>query len=143
MKAALLLLLIATFTGCSTNSTRVDRPVSDSLLGNYEFSSGKNRDDVVIAAAVTREAGKLAFSFQAAHPDGHGAAPDGSGTGTLGADGVFRFDYSDSFDNRGSGTFRRTAKGYALSITIQTVAEPRCMPFYGNFLLHRVAERRQ
>ena len=51
----------------------------DDLLGEYAYRSGSGRNDVVISVTITREAGELMFSFQAAHPDAHGAAPEGGG----------------------------------------------------------------
>ena len=110
----------------------------EALVGNYEFSSGSEPRDVYIAVTISQGADNYFLSFQGAHPDAHGAAPEGEGTGKLGSDNILRFTYGDSFSNRGSGSFRRTTRGYALSIEITEVADPRCMMFYGDFTLHRV-----
>lgn len=138
-KVAALLVGLSWSAACSTPPKPTAVTPKDSLTGSYQFSSGSKRDDVAIAVTIEREGDEWTLGLQAAHPDGHGAAPDGGGTGRIDTDGVFRFSYSDSFDNRGSGTFRRAANGYALSIAIDTVTEPRCMMFYGDFLLRRVA----
>lgn len=144
MTRILLFFVFALLTACADHPVKVHGSsdlnlvcrTDDSLIGSYEFTSGNERNDISIALSVTQEAAVFAIHFQAAHPDAHGAAPDGIGMGRVGTDGVLRFTYTDSFDNRGSGIFRRTAEGYALSITIDSINEPRCMVFYGDFLLH-------
>jgi hypothetical protein len=115
----------------------------DELLGEYTYRSGNGRNDVIISVTIAREAGELTFSFEAAHPDAHGAAPEGGGTGTLDPDGTLRFGYEDSFSNKGTGTFKRTSRGYALSIHIDEVNDPRCMPFYGDFTLQRIHKKKR
>jgi hypothetical protein len=109
----------------------------NNLLGHYKYSSGSERNDIWLSVTISREAGELTFELLAGHPDAHGAAPDGGGTGTIGPDGAFRFSYADGFLNKGTGTFKRTARGYALSIHIDEVRDSRCMPFYGDFILQR------
>lgn len=113
---------------------------ADALVGRYEFSSGTLPRDVFLSVTISREAGELTFGLMAGHPDAHGAAPDGGGTGIIGPDGAFRFSYEDSFSNKGTGTFKRIARGYALSIHIDDVRDSRCMPFYGEFILQRVSK---
>ena len=110
---------------------------SDTLIGSYEFNGGIAPSDVCISVTVSRNGGKYALDFLAAHPDAHGASPDGSGVGHIGSDGVLRFAYEDSFSNQGSGTFRRSPLGYVLSIHIDHVHDSRCMIFYGDFTLQR------
>ena len=129
---------------CNTSAHAADsaappaaNPHKHSLLGDYAYTSGNNPDDVSINITVSRKGNAFHLAFQASHPDGSGAAPDGDGDGKLDANGVFHFTFSDSFSNRGKGTFRRTAKGYELTIDITDVADPRCMPFYGTFTLRR------
>jgi hypothetical protein len=108
------------------------------LIGKFVCESGKERNDVAIYITVSAEPdGKLSLALTAAHPDGHGAAPDGDGEGRVDADGIFRFTYEDSFLNKGEGTFRRVKGGYLLSIHIQDVQDSRCLPFYGEHLFQR------
>lgn len=109
-----------------------------SLVGAYEVVSGRGSEAVAMLVTITQSGEEPEITFQAAHVDGHGAAPDGSGTGRVGNDGVFRFSFSDSFNNEGAGTFRRAGGRFALSMKLQEVAEPRCLPFYRDFILHRV-----
>ena len=110
---------------------------TDTLIGSYEFNGGLAPSDVCISVTVSRNGDDHVLDFLATHPDAHGAAPDGSGVGHIGSDGVLRFAYEDSFSNRGSGTFRRSPLGYALSIHIDHVHDSRCMMFYGDFTLQR------
>lgn len=124
---------IATCANCSA------APIAASpLIGDYEFYSGTDPRDVYLSVSVVRDGGKYSLGLMAAHPDAHGAAPDGGGAGRIGADGVLRFEFEDSFSNRGSGTFRRARGGYGLSIHIDEVHESRCLPFYGTHVLRRV-----
>ena len=102
------------------------------LAGSFVHESGSDRDAVAISVTVEAEAdGKFSLSLMAAHPDAHGAAPDGGGEGRVDHDGVLRFTYEDSFSNKGTGTFRRTKKAYLLSINIDHIEDPRCLVFYG------------
>ncbi len=108
------------------------------LFGKFACESGTERNDVAIYITVSAEPdGKLSLVLTAEHPDGHGAAPDGSGEGRVDAHGTLRFTYEDSFSNKGDGTFRRAKGGYLLSIHIQDVQDSRCLPFYGEHLLQR------
>ncbi len=108
------------------------------LTGSYVHKSGSDREAISISVTVEAKAdGKFMFSLMAAHPDAHGAAPDGEGEGSIDRDGVFHFTFEDSFSNKGTGTFRRTRKGYLLSIRIDQVKEPRCLEFYGEHVFQR------
>ena len=108
------------------------------LTGSFVHKGGSDRDAVAISVTVEAgSAGKFLFSLTAAHPDAHGAAPDGDGEGRIDREGVLRFTYEDSFFNKGTGTFRRAKKGYLLSINIDHVEEPRCLAFYGEHTLQR------
>lgn len=60
---------------------------------------------------------------------------------SAGSDRVMRFPYEDSFFNRASGSFRSTPDGYALSIDIIEVADPRCLMFYSQSLLQRTKQK--
>ena len=113
------------------------------LTGSFVHESGSDRDAVAISLTV--EAGadsKFSLSLMAAHPDAHGAAPDGNGEGRIDRDEVLRFTYEDSFSNKGNGTFRHTKKGYLLSIQIDHVEDSRCVEFYGEHTFLRDPRKR-
>jgi len=144
--------LLASFllAACATTKSPTPQPVAQShpagqthntLTGTYEYRSGDGPQDVDVTVTVSHGSDGYHLGFEGAHPDGSGAAPDGDGTGQIGPDGVFSFDFEDSFSNRGTGTFRRTSGGYALSINITTVADSSCMMFYGDMTLHRVTPK--
>ena len=110
------------------------------LIGSYEYDSGgESIYDVYISFGVWREGDKIILGYQGSHPKGAGAAPEGRGSGSIGRDGVFRFEYEDSFFNRGKGTLRRRRGRYRLSIEIEHMEDPRCAMFYGNFSVRRVS----
>jgi hypothetical protein len=114
------------------------------LMGSFLHESGSDRDAVSISISVEAGAdGKFSLSLMAAHPDAHGAAPDGSGEGRIDRDGVLRFTYEDSFFNKGTGTFRRTNKGYLLSIQIDHVEDSRCLEFYREHTFLRDPRKRR
>jgi hypothetical protein len=112
------------------------------LTGEYSYTSGGNSlYDVDIYFSVWREGDTMVIGFQGAHPMGNGAAPDGAGKGRIDSGGILRFDYEDSFFNKGHGTFRWTKTGYKLSIDIADMRESRCAMFYGDFVLKRVSSK--
>ena len=112
--------------------------ISSDLTGDFVYESGSERDDVAIYVTVKAEGdGKFSLALMAAHPDGHGAAPDGDGEGRVDHDGVLRFPFQDSFFNKGTGTFQRTKDGYVLSIHIADVQDARCLAYYGEHTLQR------
>lgn len=110
------------------------------LVGDYRYESGGDSIyDVYIDFSVWRDGDKIVIGFQGAHPRAAGAAPEGAGTGRIDSDGVLRFDYEDSFFNKGTGTFRWTKNGYKLSIDISEMRDSRCAMYYGDFVLKRIS----
>ncbi len=47
-----------------------------------------------------------------------------------------------AFSTKGTGTFRRTKKGYLLSIQIDHVEDSRCLVFYGEHTLQRGPQKK-
>ena len=108
------------------------------LTGSFVHQGGSDRDAVVISITVEEGSDRQVLVFSDRRPpDAHGAAPDGDGEGPIDRNGVLHFAYEDSFSNKGTGTFRRTKKGYELSIHIDHVQDPRCLVFYGEHTLQR------
>jgi hypothetical protein len=113
------------------------------LMGSFVHESGSDRDAVAIFITIGAGAdGKFSLSLTAAHPDAHGAAPDGNGEGRIDRDGVLRFTYEDNFSNKGNGTFRHTKKGYLLSVQVDHVEDNRCLVFYGEHTFLRDPRKR-
>lgn len=81
------------------------------------------------------------MSFDAAWVDGHGAAPEAEGPGTVSGN-TLKFKFEDSFGNKGTGTVTRAGKDVVVSINPTHMAEARCAQFYGdNMRLKRVAKK--
>jgi hypothetical protein len=96
----------------------------------------------VFELSLEQQGDAIQLSFNAAYSDGHGAAPDGSGTGIINLKGTVEFTFEDSFGNTGTGTISRTGKDIIVSMKMGNVAEPRCLPFYGeNMRLKRVTKK--
>jgi|GEM_PF-3107407 len=112
---------------------------AETLLGSFSTSDDYGeRNGISISISVQREEDGYRLNFQGTSTGraGHGHAPEGGGHGQI-REGVFRFEFQDSFLNRGSGTFRRAGKHYLLHIEISHVAESRIMSFYDDTPLQR------
>jgi hypothetical protein len=133
------LLALIVLTACASIALA---SAGSNLTGSFVHKSGSDQNAVAISVTVeARTEGKFLVSLTAAHPDAHGAAPDGEGEGRIDGEGVLCFNYEDSFSNKGRGTFRKSGKGYLLSIGIEQVKEPRCLVFYGKHMFHRMERK--
>src|ERR1019366_10685159 len=81
--------------------------------------------------SLEQQGDAIQLSFDAAYSDGHAAAPDGSGAGKINPKGTVEFTFEDSFGNTGTGIINRAGKDIIVSMKMANVAEPRCLPFYG------------
>jgi|HubBroStandDraft_4_1064222.scaffolds.fasta_scaffold267923_2 hypothetical protein len=96
----------------------------------------------VFELSLEQQGGAIQLSFNAAYSDGHGAAPDGSGTGKMNPKGTVEFTFEDSFSNTGTGIISRAGKDIIVSMKMTNVVEPRCLPFYGeNMRLKRATKK--
>ena len=94
----------------------------------------------VFQLSIEQSGGGMQVSFDAAHNDGHGAAPEGQGPAKVSGD-TLEFKFEDSFGNTGTGTIARAADGIVVSMNPKQVKEPRCLVFYGkNMRLKRVGK---
>jgi hypothetical protein len=111
----------------------------ENFAGEYKISlSGQG----VFELSLEQQGDAIQLSFNAAYSDGHGAAPDGSGTGKITPKGTVEFTFEDSFSNTGTGTISRAGKDIIVSMKMTNVAEQRCLPFYGeNMRLRRVTKK--
>lgn len=130
--------LLFVLMACGSPGVVTSEAATSRLTGHFAYVSGSERDDIAIYITIRSEAdGKFSLGLMAAHPDAHGAAPDGGGEGRIEHDGIFRFSYEDSFFNKRHGTFRRAKDGYLLSIDIKDVQDSRCLAYYGKHTLQR------
>ena len=108
--------------------------------------AGQYRDNKFLAGravfqfSIEQSGNAIKVSFDAAWNDGHGAAPEAEGPGTVSGN-TLNFKFEDSFGNKGTGTVTRAGNDVVVSINPTHVAEPRCVQFYGkNMRLKRAAK---
>jgi hypothetical protein len=118
-------------------------PIVQPGTGRYTSSIPGQLGEKFAEVHITESGGRYTLEFSFGYLDGHGAAPDGTGTGTLDANGVLSFQFEDSFSNRGRGTFRTDHNGHWLLIQIDQVEEPRCLAFYGKIRMARQGKNPQ
>ena len=106
-------------------------------VGEYrdqKFLNGR----AVFQLSIEQSGGGMQVSFDAAHNDGHGAAPEGQGPAKVSGN-TLQFKFEDSFGNTGTGTISRAGNDVIVSMNATQVKEPRCLAFYGkNMRLKRV-----
>ena len=110
---------------------------SDSLLGSFSTSDSYNKhNNISLHISVQREDGSYRLNFQGMGRALHGHAPEGGGRGKI-VGRILRFQFEDSFFNRGTGTFRKLGDHYLLRIDISVVAEPSILSAYGDTPVYR------
>lgn len=126
MNTTFLSLLIGSVLFWTSIPASAATPTNQGLTGQFEYAEGDTRPkDRNIWLTVTKDANaKYSLEFGAGHSDAHGAAPDGSGDGQIGSDGILRFSFEDSFSNKGKGTFQHSKRGYILLIQISDAQDP-------------------
>ena len=111
-----------------------------SWAGEYtdkKFLNGR----AVFQLSIEQSGGAIQITFDAAHNDGHGAAPEGQGPGKVSGN-TLQFRFEDSFGNTGTGTITRAGEDVVVSMKASHVADPRCLAFYGqNMRLRRVGKK--
>lgn len=132
-------LLVLAFLAVALVARGAD-PAAESLTGHYELAK---KSKSPLSFDVLQKGKGATTSFSAGNVDGSGAAPDGDGEGTLNAKGELEFKWTDTFDNAGTGTFRRDGKLYHLSLKPTKVADPRALVFYGDLTLKRTSTKPQ
>ncbi|HWY39791.1 MAG TPA: hypothetical protein VNX27_03255 [Chthoniobacterales bacterium] len=103
---------------------------SADFTGEYadkKFLNGQ----AVFQLSLEQKGSDVSVFFSAVYSDGHGAAPEANATGKVTSKGIVEFKFEDSFSNTGTGTIKRAGDDVIISIKMAKVAEPRCLPFYG------------
>jgi hypothetical protein len=135
-RMALCTVLVCTFV-FSGQLAAAESSRGRSLIGSFGTSDSYNeRNNISIWISVKWEGAGYRLNFQGGGRALHGHAPEGGGHGQI-RNGVFHFQFEDSFPNRGSGTFRRVGDRYLLHIEISDIAEPSIMSAYGETPLYR------
>ena len=113
------------------------QPAPD-FSGRYERAG----DAKSVFILYVRQAGANAdVEFSASKADGTGAAPDGTGTGSLNDKGELAFTFEDSSGNKGTGTLKKTGGSFQLSMKAEPVVEARAAKFYGVIALKKTPDR--
>ena len=119
-----------------------EKPAAEKVVPDFTGHYEQSADAKTVFILIIRHNGATAeIEFSAGRADGTGAAPDGTGKGTLNDKNELEFTFDDSFGNKGTALFKKTAGTYQLTIKADTVADPRAVKFYGTFALKRTADR--
>jgi hypothetical protein len=121
--------LSACFISCAAQST-----TKSIYSGSYESTEKK---DSKFGLNVRQTAKTATIDFQAGNASGQGSAPDGSGKGEIQQDGSLKFNFEDSFGNKGTGTLKPLGTEFQLNMDLTTVSEPRAVSHYGQRVLQK------
>jgi len=105
-------------------------PVGGDFTGHYELARtvAGSHGRWFFFLDVEQKGKNARLTYSAGNEDGSGAAPDGSGKGTLNADGTLEFKWDDSFENAGIGVLSRNGKLYHLLMKTSKLGEGRGAP---------------
>jgi hypothetical protein len=114
---------------------------AENFSGEYadrKFLNGQG----VFQMSLEQGGNAVSVWFSAGYNDGHGAAPDATGSGRVNGKGGVDFKFEDSFRNVGTGTIMRSGDDVIISIKPTRVADSRCLEFYRqNVRLKRVGKK--
>ena len=99
--------------------------------GNYTDKNYLN-GQAVFQLNILEEGGRITVDFDAVYNDGHGCAPEGNGPAKVGDKNTLSFTFTDTSNNSGRGTIKRSGDGVIISIKPTKVADPRCVVFYSD-----------
>ncbi|MEY2562598.1 MAG: hypothetical protein QOH88_791 [Verrucomicrobiota bacterium] len=95
----------------------------------------------VFQLGIAQSGGGWQVTFDAAHKDAHGAAPEAEGPGKISGN-TLEFKWTDTFSNSGTGTITRAGDDIVVSLKPTKVVEPRCLVFYKqNMRLKRASKK--
>jgi hypothetical protein len=97
--------------------------------GNYTDKKFLN-GTAVFQLNIVQEGNQISVDFDAVYNDGHGCAPQANGPAKVVDKNTLTFTFTDSSNNSGSGTIKRTADGAMISVKPIRVADARCVVFY-------------
>ncbi len=117
---------VALVVALSLASIAVSRPDFAGEYSDKKFLKGQG----VFELSLEQHGNNVSIFFSAGYNDGHGAAPEADGHGTVTPKGTVEFKWTDSFNNAGSGKITRSGDGVNVSIHVTRIADPRCSSFY-------------
>jgi hypothetical protein len=110
-------------------------------VGEYtdkKFLNGR----AVFQLSIEQFGAAMHIRFDAAWNDGHAAAPEADGPGSVSGNKL-TFKWEDTFKNSGTGTITRSGDDITVSLNPTHVEDPRCLAFYGkNMRLKRAAAKK-
>jgi hypothetical protein len=110
----------------ATGTLRVGVADVDSWSGNYTEKKLLN-GQAVFQLNILQEGAQISVDFDAAYNDGHGCAPQASGPAKAVDKNTLKFTFTDSANNSGTGTIKRSGAGVIISIKTTRVADSRCV----------------
>ena len=96
-----------------------------------EWADKNFHGNSVFQLSLEQKGAEVSVFFSANRQDGGGAAPEADGKGKV-SDGKVQFNWSDSFNNSGTGTIRKSGADVIVSIKPIQVVDSRCLMFYGD-----------
>ena len=97
--------------------------------GNYADKKYLN-GQAVFQLNVLQEGERITVDFDAVYNDGHGCAPQGTGSAKMVDENILQYTFTDTAGNAGTGTITRVGDGVIISIIPTRVADSRCIVFY-------------
>src|SRR3954471_17639808 len=119
-------LLVASLTILGGFTLRAADPGWAGEYADKNFLGGKS----VFQLTIEQSGSAIQVSFDGAHNDAHGAAPEGQGPAKVAGKDMLNFKFEDSFGNSGTGTIKRAGSDIILSMKTTHVADARCLVFY-------------
>lgn len=132
MRAAILLLLL------SLASAPAGEPP---LTGTFQAAqkTGFESERRCLEVTIAEGPSGLSLTGMGGYSSGRSAAPDFWGTAIPSKAGQFTFE--DSFGNKGTALIAPVKNGVRFAAKIEHVADPRCLPLYGDITLKRVKKK--
>lgn len=97
--------------------------------GNYTDKKYLN-GQAIFQLNILQEGPQITVDFDAVYNDGHGCAPEGSGSAKAVDKNTLKFTFTDSANNAGTATIKRAGDGVTISIKPARVADAKCLVFY-------------
>ena len=113
-------------------------PAAPDFTGRYE-RAGDAKSVFILHVRQTGDSAEIEFS--ASKADGTGAAPDGTGSGSLNEKNELAFTFEDSLGNKGTAVLVKIKGSFQLTMKPETVTDPRAVKFYGVIALQRTVDR--
>jgi hypothetical protein len=111
------------------------------IVGTFEGAKSTERksEQRLLRIEITESSTKFLLSGSGRFSTGRSPAPEFSGSGYPSKEPPFKFNFEDSFGNKGVASITPTKTGIIFSATINEVEDVRCLMFYKGTELKRIA----